>query len=85
MIKTTKKNEAQDTLARAARQLVDARVAREHIWAPQKKAVSQQIFPRLHRSPDAFVGTDLSAVITWVGLGLCAAEPHHFSSCVRVN
>jgi hypothetical protein len=22
------------------------------------------------------VGTDLSAVITWVGLGLCAAEPH---------
>jgi hypothetical protein len=32
-----------------------------------------------------FVGTDLSAVITWVGLGLCAAEPHHFSSCVRVN
>jgi hypothetical protein len=31
------------------------------------------------------VGTDLSAVITWVGLGLCAAEPHHFSSCVRVN
>ena len=32
-----------------------------------------------------YVGTDLSAVITWVGLGLCAAEPHHFSSCVRVN
>jgi len=31
------------------------------------------------------VGTDLSAVIMWVGLGLCAAEPHHFSSCVRVN
>jgi ankyrin repeat protein len=22
------------------------------------------------------VGTGLSAVITWVGLGLCAAEPH---------
>jgi hypothetical protein len=22
------------------------------------------------------VGTDLSAVITWAGLGLCAAEPH---------
>ena len=22
------------------------------------------------------VGTDLSAVITWVGLGLSAAEPH---------
>jgi len=22
------------------------------------------------------VGTDMSAVITWVGLGLCAAEPH---------
>jgi hypothetical protein len=36
----------------------------------------------LHRTR---VGTDLSAVITWVGLGLCAAEPHHFSSCVRVN
>jgi hypothetical protein len=31
------------------------------------------------------VGTGLSTVITWVGLGLCAAEPHHFSSCVRVN
>jgi len=31
------------------------------------------------------VGTDLSVVITWVGLGLCAAERHHFSSCVRVN
>jgi hypothetical protein len=24
----------------------------------------------------AGVGTDLSAVITWVGLGLSAAEPH---------
>ena len=23
-----------------------------------------------------FVGTGLSAVITWVGFGLCAAEPH---------
>jgi hypothetical protein len=34
---------------------------------------------------EVIVGTDLSAVITWVGLGLCAAEPHHFSSCVRVN
>jgi len=31
------------------------------------------------------VGTDLSAAITWVGLGLYVAEPHHFSSCVRVN
>jgi hypothetical protein len=31
------------------------------------------------------VGTDLSAVITWVGLGLCAVEPRHFSSCVRVT
>jgi len=30
------------------------------------------------------VGTDLSAVITWVGSGLSAVEPH-FSSCVRVN
>jgi len=25
------------------------------------------------------VGTDLSAVITWVGLGLCAVEPHAMS------
>jgi len=31
------------------------------------------------------VGTDLSAVITWVGLGCCAAEPHRISSCVCVN
>jgi len=35
--------------------------------------------------PCRSVGTDLSAVITLVGLGLCAAEPHHFSSSVRVN
>ena len=26
--------------------------------------------------PSRSVGTDLSAVITWVGLGLSAAEPH---------
>jgi hypothetical protein len=31
------------------------------------------------------VGTHLSAVITWIGVGLCAAEPHHIRSCVRVN
>ena len=27
-------------------------------------------------SPDYIVGMDLSADITWVGLGLSAAEPH---------
>jgi hypothetical protein len=26
------------------------------------------------------VGTDLCAVITWVGLGLCVAEPHALES-----
>jgi hypothetical protein len=30
----------------------------------------------LYSTEPTIVGTDLSAVITWVGLGLCAAEPH---------
>ena len=27
-------------------------------------------------SSDLYVGTGLSAVITWIGLGWCTAEPH---------
>jgi len=41
---------------------------------------------RFRSQPESWlVGTDLNVAITWVGLGLCAAEPHHFSSCLRVN